>query len=64
MNNEQRAHDFAIMLTNFYLNNPNKINDDIGFTIDFDKGLLATPYELYNKIYSNVSKYIENDFKD
>lgn len=64
MNNEQRAHDFAIMLTNFYLNNPNKINTDISFTIDFNKGLLDSPYELYKKIVNNVSKYFENDFKD
>ena len=64
MSNEQRAHDFAIMLTEFYLNNPDKAQGEIPHISPRENYLVDDPYCLYKYIYNKAAKYIDEDFKD
>lgn len=60
MPNEQRAHDISLAITNYYLDNPNKLKD---FNFDYEN-LIDTSYNLYLKIYNVIAKYVAEDFKN
>lgn len=64
MSNEQKAHDFAIMLTNYYLNNPEIVNEDFPFIYPRKTDVVYDPYCVYKHIYKDAIKYFDEDFKE
>lgn len=64
MSNEQKAHDFAIMLTNFYLNNPEVAQDEIPNITPRADNLVYDPYCIYKYVYNQAAKYFDEDFKE
>lgn len=64
MSNDQKAHDFAIMLTNYYLNNPKATQDEIANIYPRVDNLVYDPYSVYKYIYTNAIKYFDEDFKE
>lgn len=64
MSNEQRAHDLAIMLTEFYLNNPDKAQGEIPNISPRENHLVDDPYSVYKYFYNKTAKYIDEDFNE
>ena len=63
MSNEQKAHDFAIMLTNYYLNNPTSAQCEFPNLAPRTDNLVYDPYCVYKYIYNQSAKYFDEDFK-
>ena len=64
MSNEQKAHDFAIMLTNYFLNNPEAAQNEIPYLTPRTDNLVYDPYCIYKYVYSQAAKYFDEDFKE
>lgn len=64
MTNDQRAHDLAIMITEFYLNHPEKAQGEISHVIPSNGNFVYDPYCLYKYAYNQTAKYVDEDFKE
>lgn len=64
MNSEQRAHEFSLMLTEFYLKNPQCGTSEFPDLKLQEDNLVYTSYRLYKCIYQQAAKFFDEDFKE